>query len=198
MCMRAAAPPRELGPAAGMQRLGLLTRHIYPDLPRQQVCGTKRVVVGCVDEGPRAQKLPGRSVAPLLLGIRPYDLTDLLYLEVSCVTNPADVDQRGPSAQHAAIPVSNGAAAAANQACVALHNGVSMPLVGFGIAQDQETLNVALRAGYRLMDTARIYRDGEHERDIGAVLGSGRWNRSDVFVTTKTSSTGPAENAYSE
>jgi diketogulonate reductase-like aldo/keto reductase len=46
------------------------------------------------------------------------------------------------------------------------------------------------------MDSAHIYRGGEHERDIGAVLGSGRWDRSEIFVTTKTSSHGP--NVYSE
>jgi len=84
---------------------------------------------------------------------------------------------------------------------ITLANGVQMPVVGFGIADSQETLRVALRAGYRLLDTARIYRGGEHERDIGAVLrgggdDTGEWERHKVFVTTKTSSYGPADNAY--
>ena len=95
------------------------------------------------------------------------------------------------------VSSSCGAGASAGPDAVALHNGLSMPLVEFGIAEDCETLEVALSAGYRLLDTARIYRGGEHERDIGTVLSSGRWKRSEVFVTTKTSSTGPLENAYS-
>ena len=50
--------------------------------------------------------------------------------------------------------------------------------------------------GYRLLDTARIYRGGQAEKDIGELLATGRWPRESVFVTTKTSSHGPADNTY--
>lgn len=48
-------------------------------------------------------------------------------------------------------------ASASGGGAVTLANGVTMPLVGFGIADSQETLEVALQAGYRLLDTARMY-----------------------------------------
>ena len=79
---------------------------------------------------------------------------------------------------------------------IELSNGVCMPAIGFGIADSLETLEVALSAGYRLLDTARIYRGGDHELDIGAVLNCGRWDREQIFVTTKTSSYGPQDNTY--
>jgi diketogulonate reductase-like aldo/keto reductase len=116
----------------------------------------------------------------------------------------------GPTADELAAQKAEGAARARLEAAptsasgggdITLGNGVAMPLVGFGIADSQETLQVALQAGYRLLDTARVYRGGDHERDIGVVLrdgdrGSGAWQRDSIFVTTKTSSYGPQDNTY--
>jgi diketogulonate reductase-like aldo/keto reductase len=73
-----------------------------------------------------------------------------------------------------------------------LNNGCSIPLLGLGtykiVGQDvvTETLDAALDAGYRLIDTAGCYRN---EVDIGATL-EGLLNkyglqRSDVFITSK-------------
>ena len=48
-------------------------------------------------------------------------------------------------------------ASASSGNTITLANGVAMPQVGFGIADSQDTLEVALQAGYRLLDTARMY-----------------------------------------
>jgi diketogulonate reductase-like aldo/keto reductase len=116
----------------------------------------------------------------------------------------------GPTAEELARQKAEAAAAAARALAalevapasargggdIELTNGVMMPAVGFGIADSQETLEVALSSGYRLLDTARIYRGGEHERDIGVVLQGDKWERDEIFVTTKTSSYGPKDNDY--
>jgi methylglyoxal/glyoxal reductase len=71
---------------------------------------------------------------------------------------------------------------------VTLRGGVEMPILGLGVWQSQpgaETRNAvlaALRAGYRLVDTARAYRN---EEDVGAAIRESGVPRSEVFVTTK-------------
>ncbi len=76
---------------------------------------------------------------------------------------------------------------------VVLNNGLSMPLVGFGTWQlegnstvKKSTIKKALEAGYRLLDTAYLYRT---ETAIGEALSetftSKKLTREDVFVTTK-------------
>ncbi|CDW55129.1 oxidoreductase [Trichuris trichiura] len=74
---------------------------------------------------------------------------------------------------------------------VVLHNGVHMPLVGFGtwtVTDDliRDCLPVAFEAGYRMIDTAPYYRN---DVAIGEVIqswiSSGKLKRSDLFVITK-------------
>jgi diketogulonate reductase-like aldo/keto reductase len=71
---------------------------------------------------------------------------------------------------------------------VKLNNGVEIPLLGLGVFQassGDETRNAvkwALEAGYRHIDTARIY---GNEADVGAALKKSGVPREDVFVTTK-------------
>ncbi|XP_060535172.1 aldose reductase-related protein 2-like isoform X2 [Cylas formicarius] len=75
---------------------------------------------------------------------------------------------------------------------VTLNGRFKMPIVGFGsggiITAElmEETLNTALEAGYRHIDTATAY---ENEHLIGPVLqkwfSSGKLNREDIFITTK-------------
>ncbi len=71
---------------------------------------------------------------------------------------------------------------------VRLNNGVEMPLLGLGVwniptgGPARRAVETALQAGYRLIDTAKMY---GNEDDVGvAVRGSGL-RRDDVFVTTK-------------
>jgi diketogulonate reductase-like aldo/keto reductase len=68
-----------------------------------------------------------------------------------------------------------------------LNNGVTMPQLGFGVFQvpDEETTAAvaeALRAGYRSIDTAKVY--GNEEGVARAIHESGI-PREDLFVTTK-------------
>ncbi|XP_063231518.1 aldo-keto reductase family 1 member A1-like [Bacillus rossius redtenbacheri] len=79
---------------------------------------------------------------------------------------------------------------------IKLHNGASMPAVGFGTWQagEQEleaALESALEAGYRHIDTAYVY---DNERAVGRVLArwlsSGRVARDELFVVTKLPPTG--------
>jgi diketogulonate reductase-like aldo/keto reductase len=68
-----------------------------------------------------------------------------------------------------------------------LLDGTQMPLLGFGtwkLTGDdaRRAVVTALRAGYRHLDTATIYRN---EREVGAGLSESRVPRDEVFVTTK-------------
>src|SRR6476469_2831226 len=70
---------------------------------------------------------------------------------------------------------------------VALHDGVEIPQLGFGVFQvppedTQETVEEALASGYRHIDTAGAYRN---EAGVGAALAAAGLPREDVFVTTK-------------
>ena len=76
-----------------------------------------------------------------------------------------------------------------------LSNGVEIPGVGFGIGSKENVIH-ALEQGYTHLDTARVYGGGQCEVDIGEVMASDKWPRASVFVTTKTSSYGPADNTY--
>ena len=71
---------------------------------------------------------------------------------------------------------------------ISLNNGVEIPIVGLGVYQSpigevtQNAVMHALEAGYRHIDTARVYRN---EPDVGiAVAGSGI-PREEIFITTK-------------
>jgi 2,5-diketo-D-gluconate reductase A len=70
---------------------------------------------------------------------------------------------------------------------VTLNNGVSMPILGFGVYQvpDDETeqaVSTALEAGYRLVDTAAGY---GNEEAVGRAISASGIAREDLFVTTK-------------
>ncbi len=69
-----------------------------------------------------------------------------------------------------------------------LNNQVVIPTVGLGVwqaargSQTQNAVRAAVKAGYRHIDTARIY---GNERDVGEGLRSSGVPRSELFVTTK-------------
>ena len=70
---------------------------------------------------------------------------------------------------------------------VTLNNGVTMPILGFGvfqIAPDQTERAVAdaLAAGYRMIDTAAAY---GNEEAVGRALAASGVPREELFVTTK-------------
>lgn len=70
---------------------------------------------------------------------------------------------------------------------ITLNNGIEMPLVGFGVFEvkksecKQVVLN-ALKAGYRLIDTAQAY---HNEEEVGLALQETDVPREDIFLTTK-------------
>ncbi len=69
-----------------------------------------------------------------------------------------------------------------------MNNGIEMPLLGLGVWQlpagrgTQQAVLWALEAGYRLIDTAKLY---GNERDVGIGVKQSGIPREDVFVTTK-------------
>lgn len=69
-----------------------------------------------------------------------------------------------------------------------LNNGVGMPLLGFGVFQmnDAEecerSVYEALRAGYRLIDTAAAY---GNEEAVGKAIKRSEVARDELFITTK-------------
>ncbi|MFE3459634.1 aldo/keto reductase [Nocardiopsis aegyptia] len=70
---------------------------------------------------------------------------------------------------------------------VSLNDGHTMPQLGFGVwqvpdDQAQGAVETALEAGYRSIDTARIY---DNETGVGRAVAASGIDRDDLFVTTK-------------
>lgn len=68
-----------------------------------------------------------------------------------------------------------------------LNNGITMPLLGLGVYdmynhEAEEAVTNALEIGYRLIDTAAMYKN---EGEIGNAIRSSRVPRKEVFLTTK-------------
>lgn len=73
-------------------------------------------------------------------------------------------------------------------ATITLHDDVAIPRLGLGVfraeagGQTATAVRAALRAGYRHIDTARIY---GNEADVGDAIRASGLDRDHVFVTTK-------------
>ena len=67
-----------------------------------------------------------------------------------------------------------------------LHNGLRMPMVGFGCAGyvRKPALLDGLEVGYRLFDTAQAH-EWYLEEELGAAIAEGKVNRSELFLTSK-------------
>jgi diketogulonate reductase-like aldo/keto reductase len=71
---------------------------------------------------------------------------------------------------------------------VTLNNGVAMPILGLGVfqsrpgAETHDAVVAALAAGYRHVDTARVY---GNERDVATAIAVSGVPRGDVFLTSK-------------
>ena len=70
---------------------------------------------------------------------------------------------------------------------VKLSNGVEMPQIGYGVfqippAEAERCVADALRAGYRMIDTAQAYRN---EEGVGAAVAKSGLKRGDVFLVSK-------------
>jgi methylglyoxal/glyoxal reductase len=74
-----------------------------------------------------------------------------------------------------------------NQLYTTLNNGIVMPLLGLGVydmynREAEEAVSNALEMGYRLIDTAAMYKN---ETEIGSAIRSSAVVRKDIFLTTK-------------
>ncbi|MBT2214804.1 aldo/keto reductase [Virgibacillus dakarensis] len=70
---------------------------------------------------------------------------------------------------------------------ITLNNDLRMPQLGYGVwkVPNEEAASAvenALEAGYRLIDTAKIY---GNERGVGQALANSTVSREDLFITTK-------------
>lgn len=68
-----------------------------------------------------------------------------------------------------------------------LNNGINIPQLGYGVWKipDEEATSAvekAFDAGYRLIDTAKVYRN---ERGVGKAIANTQIPREDLFITTK-------------
>lgn len=69
-----------------------------------------------------------------------------------------------------------------------LNNGLTMPLLGLGVwqvssdAETERVVRIAIDAGYRSIDTARIY---GNERGVGQAIRTCGIPREQLFITTK-------------
>ncbi len=78
---------------------------------------------------------------------------------------------------------------------VTLNNGVTMPVLGFGVYQipaeeTEQAIATALEVGYRLIDTAASY---GNEEAVGRALRGSGIPRDELFVTTKLWIQNPGE-----
>lgn len=74
-----------------------------------------------------------------------------------------------------------------NQLYTTLNNGHQMPLLGLGVydmynREAEQAVLWALETGYRLIDTAEMYKN---ETEIGNAVRESGINRNELFVTTK-------------
>lgn len=71
---------------------------------------------------------------------------------------------------------------------IKLNNGVDMPILGFGVfqitdeAECEKSVSTALKAGYRLIDTAACY---GNERAVGRAVKNSSIDRSEIFISSK-------------
>jgi diketogulonate reductase-like aldo/keto reductase len=69
-----------------------------------------------------------------------------------------------------------------------LHSGIKIPSIGFGTwnitpnEQAETAVTAALQAGYRCIDTAKIY---GNEQGVGAAIKQSGIARNELFITTK-------------
>ena len=81
------------------------------------------------------------------------------------------------------------------QPAKSLPSGTQMPVLGLGVWQlpagqaTEQAVEWALEAGYRLIDTATMYRN---EQSVGAALARSGLPREELFVTTKLYPTHPS------
>lgn len=75
-----------------------------------------------------------------------------------------------------------------NTNSILLNNNTCMPPIGYGVfrmtneAECEEAVLQALKAGYRLIDTAAAY---ENERAVGRAIKRSGILREELFITTK-------------
>lgn len=68
-----------------------------------------------------------------------------------------------------------------------LYNGVKIPKIGFGTwqisnAAAYDAVSVALKTGYRHIDTARAY---DNEENVGKAVRESKLKREEIFITSK-------------
>lgn len=78
-----------------------------------------------------------------------------------------------------------------------LSNDIQMPLLGLGVydmynATAEQAILDALEIGYRLIDTAALYKN---ETEVGAAISKSNIPRNEIFITTKV---GDADHGYDE
>lgn len=70
---------------------------------------------------------------------------------------------------------------------VRLNNGIDIPKIGFGTSLIEgkeciENIKLALKAGYRHIDTASVYKN---EKEIGIAIKESNIPREEIFITSK-------------
>src|SRR3954447_5029920 len=91
--------------------------------------------------------------------------------------NGADEWRRGLVGTMAVMTVPN----------LVLNNGIEIPQLGFGVwrvprGKTKQAVAAALDAGYRHVDTAKLY---DNEREVGEAVRESGLDRDEVFVTSK-------------
>ena len=70
---------------------------------------------------------------------------------------------------------------------ITLNNKIQMPMLGFGTflmggSECEESVHAAIRSGYRMIDTASVYKN---EESVGRAIAKCGVPRKDLFITSK-------------
>lgn len=186
-------------PHAASVVLCLFARLVVGPLPCAE---TTYFVYVVVEAGPRfmpccfcsVSRIAGNS-APHEAGMSPYT-TQVVHLEPipACTTSTLiDIASQFMSQQHTTTMSSTVPDSVSASSFSIGSHGRAIPSIGFGTFQPDvnpthdvaDAVLRALHAGYRHIDTAWMYGDGDAERGVGEALR--RWGgpREDVFIVTK-------------
>lgn len=169
-------------PNAKVKRTAVASKSPYLD-KRCDKCNGK-TVEECL--GLQYQKASGDKAKYTLADLR-YDV-QAKRLTVVGGTASKDVKPSKPLTKGPPLcSVRDVAAATSLAGGVKLGSGTVMPVVGFGTykLKNEEVATpvlTALKAGYRLIDTAQVY---ENEKGVGDALRKSGLGRGDVFIETK-------------
>lgn len=142
--------------------------------------------VGTVARAPATATPSGRELDDHCRAHKPERVgVEVIWARSTCVVLCSCTDLRGT--QRACFPGIPARSVKAVIPTIALHNGTTIPQLGFGtwlVSQDEaeDVVGRALEVGYRHIDTAQGY---GNEKGVGAAVAASGIDRGELFLTSK-------------